>query len=111
MIRYQRDITRRENNNGVYYIVEIPVSENISENGILRTTVPEYGITDTENGKDIDLGIRSKFKNCHVMKNGNIDTIRLTNEKIKELYDENVQEIARPMASENTEEEEEERDI
>lgn len=109
----ERDITRRENNNDFYYILEIPVPENISENGILRTTVSEYNISDTdiENEKNIELGARSKFKNCHVVKNGNIDTIRLTNEKIKELYDENVQEIARLTASENTEEEEEEREI
>lgn len=109
----ERDITRRENNNNVYYIVEIPVPENISENGILSTTVSEYTIsdTDTENEKNIKLGARNKFKNCHVVKNGNIDTIRLTNEKIKELYDGNVQEIARLTASENTEEEEEEKEL
>ena len=107
----ERDITRRENGNDFYYIIELPVPENISENGILRTTVSEYGVTDTENGKDIDLGVRSKFKNCHVVKNGNIDTICLTNEMIKDLYDGHVREIARLTASENTEEEEEEREI
>lgn len=109
----ERNMTRRENNNDFYYILEISVPENISENGILRTTVSAYNISDTdiENEKNILLGARSKFKNCHVVKNGNINTICLTNEMIKDLYDGHVREIARLTASENTEEEEEEREI
>ena len=81
-----------EGSNNVYYIATIHVPTNVSPDGIVRTTIPQYNISERDDGKrDIVVGSRNKEKTVQI-KNGNTNVrLSIKNEDLKRYYDETPQ--------------------
>ena len=102
---YQRRETQFEELICEYYIVSVPCPSEVSENNILKTTVPNYNVKRNENGTiDVTLTRRSCPKNCKVVKNGEMVTMPIPSEDIKKYYDENRCRVHNPEETSNEEE-------
>lgn len=79
---------RNTQSDETYYIVSVPCPSNVSENNILKTTVPDFNVKRNDNGTiDVTLTKRKNPKNCKVVKNREMMTAPISAEDIKKYYD------------------------
>lgn len=102
------DIIRRTNphdSNSCYYIVKIPVTSDISENGYASACIPNYCVNAAQN--TVSIGRVSDYRGIMVVKDGESQRIEMKIKDIEESYNNSIRLYNHQLITQTTEQPEE----